>query len=192
MTSKRMGTDCMRNNFVRNICIGLNSMSKCRLGWSNILGALLLGCALINTGTWAQTAPSPREAKPMANNPAVEARLVDISQELRCMVCQNESLASSHAELAEDLRREVRDLIVQGKTDSEIKTFLVDRYGDFVLYRPEVKPLTWVLWFGPFFLLLLAAVAMGAYLRQRKKQVASLELSDAQRERAEQLLKGKP
>jgi cytochrome c-type biogenesis protein CcmH len=172
MTSERMGNSCVN--------------------WSNILGALLLGCALINIGAWAQTAPAPREAKPMANNPAVEARLVDISQELRCMVCQNESLASSHAELAEDLRREVRDLIVQGKTDSEIKTFLVDRYGDFVLYRPEVKPLTWVLWFGPFFLLLLAAFALGAYLRQRKKQVTSLELSDAQRKRAEQLLKGKP
>ena len=128
----------------------------------------------------------------MTNNPTVEARLVDISQELRCMVCQNESLASSHAELAEDLRREVRDLIVQGKTDSEIKTFLVDRYGDFVLYRPEVKPLTWALWFGPFFLLLLAAFALGAYLRQRKQQVAPAELSDAQRERAEQLLRGKP
>ncbi len=172
MTSKRMGIDWG--------------------GWSNILGALLLGCALIGTGTWAQTTPSPREAKPMANNPTVEARLVDISQELRCMVCQNESLASSHAELAEDLRREVRDLIVQGKTDSEIKTFLVDRNGDFVLYRPEVKPLTWVLWFGPFLLLLLAAFAMGAYLRQRKQQVAPAELSDAQRERAEQLLRGKP
>ena len=65
----------------------------------------------------------------MANNLTVEARLVDISQELRCLVCQNESLASSHAELAEDLRREVRDLIVQGKTDSEIKTFLVDQIG---------------------------------------------------------------
>jgi cytochrome c-type biogenesis protein CcmH len=161
------------------------------VNWSNIFGALLLGCALISTGTWGQTSPAPREAKPMANNPTVEARLVDISQELRCMVCQNESLASSHAELAEDLRREVRDLIVQGKTDPEIKTFLVDRYGDFVLYRPEVKPLTWVLWFGPFFLFLLAAFVMAAYLRQRKKQVASLELSDAQRERAEQLLKGK-
>jgi cytochrome c-type biogenesis protein CcmH len=172
MTSKRMGIDWG--------------------GWSNILGALLLGCALISTGTWAQTPPAPREAKPMANNPTVEARLVDISQELRCMVCQNESLASSHAELAEDLRREVRDLIVQGKTDSEIKTFLVDRYGDFVLYRPEVKPLTWALWFGPFFLLLLAAFALGAYLRQRKQQVAPAELSDAQRERAEQLLRGKP
>ena len=166
-------------------------MTSERMGWSNILSALLLACVLISSGASAQTAPSPREAKPMANNPTVEARLVDISQELRCLVCQNESLASSHAELAEDLRREVRDLIVQGKTDSEIKTFLVDRYGDFVLYRPEVKPLTWALWFGPFFLLLLAAFAMGAYLRQRKKQVAQLELSDAQRERAEQLLKGK-
>ena len=192
MTSERMGIECMSKNRVRNICMGLSCMNKNRLAWSNTLSALLLGCALFSFGASAQTTPPPREAKPMANNPTVEARLVDISQELRCMVCQNESLASSHAELAEDLRREVRDLIVQGKTDSEIKTFLVDRYGDFVLYRPEVKPLTWVLWFGPFFLLLLAAFAMGSYLRQRKKQVASLELSDAQRERAEQLLKGKP
>lgn len=192
MTSERSCIDDFTHNFMRNICMGLSCMNKNRLAWSNTLSALLLGCALFSFGASAQTTPSPREAKPMANNPTVEARLVDISQELRCMVCQNESLASSHAELAEDLRREVRDLIVQGKTDSEIKTFLVDRYGDFVLYRPEVKPLTWALWFGPFFLLLLAAFAMGAYLRQRKKQVAQLELSDAQRERAEQLLKGKP
>lgn len=137
------------------------------------------------TGTDAK-----REAKPMANNPEVEARLVAISQELRCLVCQNESLASSHAELAEDLRREVRGLIAEGKTDADIKTFLVERYGDFVLYRPEVKPLTWVLWFGPFLLLVLAAWALGAYLRQRKKQMPSLALSEAQRARAEQLLKG--
>ena len=171
-------------------------MMGCRLNckgvmWQTVMGVLLLGCALLSVGAQAQAVGAPREAKPMANNPAVEARLVDISQELRCMVCQNESLASSHAELAEDLRREVRDLIVQGKTDAEIKTFLVDRYGDFVLYRPEVKPLTWVLWFGPFFLLLLAVFAVGAYLRQRKKQVTSLELNEAQRARAEQLLKGK-
>ena len=171
-------------------------MMGCRLNckgvmWQTVMGMLLLGCALLSVDAQAQSVGAPREAKPMANNPAVEARLVDISQELRCMVCQNESLASSHAELAEDLRREVRDLIVQGKTDAEIKTFLVDRYGDFVLYRPEVKPLTWVLWFGPFFLLLLAAFALGAYLRQHKKQVPSLELNDAQRARAEQLLKGK-
>lgn len=138
----------------------------------------------------SQNTPVPREAKPMANNPQVEARLVHISQELRCMLCQNESLASSHAELAEDLRREVRDLIVQGKTDSEIKTFLVDRYGDFVLYRPEVKPLTWVLWFGPFLLLVLAAWVLAHYLRQRQRQVPTRELSDEERARAEHLLKG--
>jgi cytochrome c-type biogenesis protein CcmH len=86
-----------------------------------------------------------REAQPMAEDPQVEARLVVIADELRCLVCQNESLASSHAELAEDLRREVRKLIRDNKSDAEIKTYLVERYGDFVLYRPKVKPLTWPL-----------------------------------------------
>lgn len=170
-------------------------LTRKRVMWQNAMGALLLGCAFVSMSAQAQpvpAAPAPREAKPMASNPTVEARLIDISQELRCLVCQNESLASSHAELAEDLRREVRDLIAQGKTDAEIKTFLVERYGDFVLYRPEVKPLTWVLWFGPFLLLLLAAFALGAYLRQRQKQAPSLALNEAQRARAEELLKGKP
>jgi len=138
----------------------------------------------------AGQAPEPlREAAPMAEDPQLEARLVDISQELRCLVCQNESLASSHAELANDLRREVRDLIRQGKTDQEVKDFLVARYGDFVLYRPEVKPLTWVLWFGPFVFLLVAAVLMGVYLRQRSNQVQPAPLSDADRARAQKILK---
>ena len=131
-----------------------------------------------------------KEAAPLAEDPAVEARLVEISQELRCLVCQNESLASSRAELADDLRREVRDLIRDEKTDEEIKAFLVSRYGDFVLYRPEVKPLTWVLWFGPFLLLLIAAIFLGVYLRQRRALAAPAVLSDEARERAKQLLKG--
>jgi len=131
-----------------------------------------------------------REATPRADDPAVEARMVAIADELRCLVCQNESLASSHAELAEDLRREVRGLIREGKSDTEIKRFLVDRYGDFVLYRPEVKPLTWVLWFGPFALLMLALLVLLRYLRQRRAQVPSVTtLSEADRARAEQLLK---
>ena len=125
----------------------------------------------------------------MAEDPKLEARLVDISQELRCLVCQNESLASSHAELADDLRREVRDLIRDGKSDQEIKDFLVARYGDFVLYRPEVKPLTWVLWFGPFFLVVLAALVLWLYLRQRRELTTPVVLSDTDRERAKQLLK---
>lgn len=131
-----------------------------------------------------------REAAPLAQDPVVEARLVAIADELRCLVCQNESLASSHAELAEDLRREVRGLIREGKSDAEVKRFLVDRYGDFVLYRPEVKPLTWALWFGPFALLVLALVVLGRYLRQRRAQVPrETTLSEADRARAEQLLK---
>lgn len=131
-----------------------------------------------------------REAVPMAEDPKLEARLVDISQELRCLVCQNESLASSQAELANDLRQEVRELIRSGKSDQEIKDFLVARYGDFVLYRPEVKPLTWVLWFGPFLLLVIAAIFLGMYLRQRRALAAPAAMSDDERERAKQLLKG--
>jgi cytochrome c-type biogenesis protein CcmH len=131
-----------------------------------------------------------REAVLMAEDPKLEARLVDISQELRCLVCQNESLASSHAELANDLRDEVRELIRSGKSDQEIKDFLVSRYGDFVLYRPEVKPLTWVLWFGPFLLLVVAAIFLGAYLRQRRALAAPVAMTDDERERAKQLLKG--
>lgn len=131
-----------------------------------------------------------REAPLMAEDPKLEARLVDISQELRCLVCQNESLASSHAELANDLRDEVRELIRSGKSDREIKDFLVSRYGDFVLYRPEVKPLTWVLWFGPFLLLVIAAIFLGVYLRQRRALAAPVPMSDEARERAKQLLKG--
>jgi cytochrome c-type biogenesis protein CcmH len=133
---------------------------------------------------------SAREAAPRAEDPVVEARMVAIADELRCLVCQNESLASSHAELAEDLRREVRGLIREGKSDTEIKKFLVDRYGDFVLYRPEVKPLTWALWFGPSALLVLALWVLVRYLRRRREQVPGVVvLSDADRARAEQLLK---
>ncbi|MBU6223977.1 MAG: cytochrome c-type biogenesis protein CcmH [Burkholderiales bacterium] len=132
---------------------------------------------------------SAREAAPLAQDPVLEARLVKLSHELRCLVCQNESLSSSRAELAEDLRREVRDLIRANKSDQEIKDFLVSRYGDFVLYRPEVKPLTWVLWFGPFVVLLVAGVFLLVYLRQRRSSVKPMVLSEAERARVEQLLK---
>ena len=130
-----------------------------------------------------------REAVSLVDDPIEEARLVHISQELRCLVCQNESLSSSRAELADDLRREVRDLIRANKSDQEIKDFLVSRYGDFVLYRPEVKPLTWVLWFGPFVVLLLAGIFLLVYLRQRRATVQPQVLSDNERARVEQLLK---
>lgn len=116
----------------------------------------------------------------------VKARWDHIAAELRCLVCQNESLASSNAELAVDLRREVRGLIEQGQSDADIRTFLVSRYGDFVLYKPEVKPVTWLLWFGPF-VLLLGALAVALRL-MRRSPAAPEPLTDSERERARQLL----
>ena len=111
---------------------------------------LCMACGVAALSAHAQTGP---EAAPLAQDPVVEARLVGLSQELRCLVCQNESLASSHAELADDLRREVRDLIRQGKTDQEVKDFLVARYGDVILMKPPVQPDTWLLWLAPFLVL---------------------------------------
>lgn len=131
------------------------------------------------------------EAVPMAQNPKVEARLLAISEELRCLVCQNETLAASRAELANDLRKEVRRLIVEGKTDAEIKEYLVARYGDFVLYRPPVKSTTWLLWFGPLVILVASIVALLAYLRKRKASLdgdAAVAMSEADHAEAQVLL----
>ena len=97
---------------------------------------------------------------------ALDFRLKRLESELRCLVCQNQTLADSNADLAADLRREVRALAVAGKSDEEIKAYLVARYGDFVLYDPPVKPITWMLWFGPFALLLVGAVVWWVVLRR--------------------------
>jgi cytochrome c-type biogenesis protein CcmH len=130
------------------------------------------------------------EAQPMAEDPLVEARLLEIAQELRCLVCQNESLAASRAELAEDLRREVRTLIKKGNTDQEIRDFLVSRYGDYVLYRPQVKPLTWGLWFGPALALLLGLWFLIGPIKQGLNNTAhSKHLSREEQERLDKRLK---
>jgi cytochrome c-type biogenesis protein CcmH len=99
---------------------------------------------------------------------AFDARLKNLEEELRCLVCQNQTLADSNAPLAEDLRREVRELAQQGKSDAEIKQYLVARYGDFVLYKPPVKPTTWLLWFGPFAFLVGGALVWLVVLRRRR------------------------
>ena len=101
---------------------------------------------------------------------ALETRLKNLEEELRCLVCQNQTLADSTAPLAQDLRREVRELAVAGKSDAEIKLYLAARYGDFVLYKPPVKPTTWMLWFGPFALLLGGAVIWFVVLRRRGRR----------------------
>ena len=128
------------------------------------------------------------EATDLAQDPVVEQRLIAISEELRCLVCQNESLAGSRADLANDLRREIRTLIKDGKTDPEIMDFLVSRYGDFVRYRPPVKPLTWALWFGPALLLLLAGFGLWRMVRNNRAAAAPVELTPEQKEQARALL----
>jgi len=128
------------------------------------------------------------EARPLAENPQVEARLKTLAVELRCLVCQNQTLADSNAPLAEDLRREVREMITKGMSDREIIDFLVQRYGDFVLYRPPWKATTTLLWLGPFLLLIAGATALVLALRRRQKKLVDVTLSEAEHNRVAQLL----
>ncbi|OGA15659.1 MAG: cytochrome C biogenesis protein [Betaproteobacteria bacterium RIFCSPLOWO2_02_FULL_66_14] len=130
-----------------------------------------------------------REAPPVASDVQVEQRLMRIAEELRCLVCQNESLAASRADLALDLKREVRELIKAGKTDDEIREFLVKRYGDFVLYRPPLKESTALLWAGPF-ALLVGGFAVAAIFVRRRRAVKATALSTEDERRADALLKG--
>jgi len=130
-----------------------------------------------------------KEAAPLAEDPVVEQRLIAISEEMRCLVCQNESLAASRSDLANDLRRELRTLIKAGKTDQEIREFMVERYGDFVLYRPPVKPSTWLLWAGPFLLMITGVAVLLVYLRRRSRAMGDEVLTDEENSRAMALLK---
>ena len=105
------------------------------------------------------------------DDPALQQRYERLTRELRCLVCQNESIADSNATLAADLRREVRDMMVAGNSDVEIRTFLTERYGDFVLYRPPIAPRTWLLWAAPV-LLLLGGAGIAALVIVRRSRVA--------------------
>ncbi len=129
-----------------------------------------------------------KEAAPLAQDEAVEKRMVTISEELRCLVCQNESLAASRADLAQDLRREIREQIGQGKSDKEILDFMVGRYGDFVRYRPPLKGTTMLLWFGPFVLLVVGVLALVLVLRRRGKRVVEASLSAEEQRKVDALL----
>jgi cytochrome c-type biogenesis protein CcmH len=128
------------------------------------------------------------DAAPLADDPVTEQRLVSISEEMRCLVCQNESLAGSRSDLANDLRREIRTLIKEGKSDEQIRSFMVERYGDFVLYRPPVKPITWLLWIGPFVILLIGIGFLLSYLRRRNTNVAAKELTAEENQKIDALL----
>ena len=135
---------------------------------------------------WPYAVPA-EEAKPLADDPVLEQRMIMLSEDLRCLVCQNESLAGSHADLAQDLRREIREQMRAGKNDEQVIEYLTQRYGDFVLYKPPVKPLTWLLWFGPFLLLGGAVAGLVMYLKRRGAKIDDT-LSDEERQRVAALL----
>ena len=128
----------------------------------------------------------------MLDDPALEARARVLGQELRCLVCQNQSIDDSDAPLAADLRRIVREQLLAGKSDEEIKAYLVERYGDFVLLKPPVKPATWALWIGPFLLLALGAALAFAYLRRPRRNEEQAGLSEEERTRLAALLAEDP
>nr|WP_305072157.1 cytochrome c-type biogenesis protein [Paracandidimonas lactea] len=117
-----------------------------------------------------------------------EKRMLDIAAELRCLVCQNESIAASRADLAVDLRQQIREQIQAGRSDAEIRAYMVQRYGDFVLYRPPFKATTLLLWLGPALLLLFGLIVLAVSLIRRKKRVMNALLSEEERERADALL----
>jgi cytochrome c-type biogenesis protein CcmH len=129
-----------------------------------------------------------KEAAPLADDPLTEKRLLAITTELRCLVCQNQTIADSNADLANDFRREIRKLIAEGRSDQEILDFMVARYGDFVRYRPPIKPTTWLLWGGPFLLLLGGIGGLVVFLRRRTQDAKAPGLSDEERRRADALL----
>ncbi len=104
-----------------------------------------------------------------AADPALEARMLAITGELRCLVCQNQTIADSHADLAVDLRQEVREMLKRGLTDDQVRRYMTDRYGDFILYRPPLKATTAVLWLGPAALLAVAVFALVVVIRRRSR-----------------------
>jgi cytochrome c-type biogenesis protein CcmH len=147
-------------------------------------------CLLLLTALalFAGAQATAKEAIPLAADPLLEARVMAIAEELRCLVCQNETIAASHADLAVDLRKQIRIKLTQGQSQPQILDFMVERYGDFVLYRPPLKATTVLLWAGPFVLLAVAVVVMAANIRRRRRSEQAPALSPLDTLRAQQLL----
>jgi cytochrome c-type biogenesis protein CcmH len=128
------------------------------------------------------------DAAPTEKDPVAQARAVKLSETLRCLVCQNQTIADSNAELAVDLRKQVREQIAAGKSDDEIITYMTDRYGDFVLYRPPVRATTVLLWGGPALLLAIGAFVLMRIMRERRAAPEAPPLTAEERARADALL----
>ena len=142
---------------------------------------LMLSLLVINVARAADSAPA-------ADDPQLDKRVMELAENLRCLVCQNQTIADSPAELATDLKKQIREKIKQGMSDRDIIDYMVARYGDFVLYKPPLKGSTILLWFGPLLFLAAGLTALFYRLARRRKNLR-MELSDAERERAAALLK---
>ncbi len=121
------------------------------------------------SGAFAEPPAAAMDAHGQLTNPALQARFERIAKELRCLQCQNESIADSNADLARDLRRQVREMLVAGKSDDAIFTFMTDRYGEFVRFAPPLSPKTALIWGAPFFMLLLGGAIIYRVVRQRSR-----------------------
>jgi cytochrome c-type biogenesis protein CcmH len=162
--------------------------SRTRRLWAGLLlGALLAAAAGPAATASPPAATAHAVAQPLFPDAAIEERLTRLSRELRCVVCQNEALSDSPAELAGAMRQEIRDLMKAGKTDREVIDFLTARYGDFVLFRPPLKPLTYLLWVGPFVFLAVGGLVWVVALRARRT-FRPAAVDDAQRAAAARLL----
>jgi cytochrome c-type biogenesis protein CcmH/NrfF len=161
---------------------------------SHAAAVLLAAALLAQADAGAQTPPAApaagTTAVPTQNDPVAAKREYEIALKLRCLVCQNQSIAESNAGLAVDLRNQVREQVAAGKSDTEIIDFMTSRYGDFVLYRPPLKGTTMLLWFGPFALLVIGALVAWRVVRARKALPAQAPMSDEDRQRAAALLQG--
>jgi cytochrome c-type biogenesis protein CcmH len=145
---------------------------------------------LLAAGTWSPLGALAADAVPTEKDPVADARAVNLSEKLRCLVCQNQTIADSNAELAQDLRRQIHEQIAAGKSDDEIVAYMVARYGDFVLYQPPVKSTTALLWAGPALLVLIGFVVLVRVLRSRRAQADAAPLTAEEHERAARLLGG--
>ena len=153
---------------------------------SLLRSVLISACLAI--GLFMPVILSAQEARPVAADPALEKKVITLSNELRCLVCQNQTIADSNAELAVDLRNQVRKQLSEGKSDREILDYMVQRYGEFVLYRPPLSYKTILLWAGPFALLLIAMFILVQQIRLRHKRLASEEFDQTDLSRARKLL----
>lgn len=154
-----------------------NQMSRFRL-----LALLLLSLLTSVASAQVQIDDQP------SDDPVIEQRLAKLSHELRCLQCQNQTLADSPAGIAADLRREIRTQMKAGKSDQEIVAFLTQRYGDFILYRPRVTPATYLLWFGPFVILIVGLAVLFYYIKRRRDAITDQPLSAEEHRRAQELL----